>query len=407
MQNQIRGITSAEIVIGTPGRLLDHIKRNTLNLTRINTLVLDEADRMFDMGFRDDVEKIISKCPEKRQTLLFSATISQDIHRLSKKYLKDPVEILAKPHVDPSKLAQTYYDVDDKLKYSLLKHLLESEKSKLVMIFCNTRRNVDFVANNLKAMGFEAVPIHGGYSQDKRNRFLELFHTEKVHILVATDVAARGLDIKGVTHVYNYDIPPSKDEYIHRIGRTARAGEEGKIINILTSRDYNNFQEINQAKEFNIKSAETPYVERVRIEWMPERRFERNGRDNYRGGGRDDHRSGGRDNRSGSRDGHRSRDNRSGSRDNHRSGSRDSNRSGSRDNHRSGSRDSNRSGSRDSYRSRDSNRSGSRDSYRSRDSNRSRDDHRSGGRDSSRNSRDSHRSGRDNNRSFNKKRPSR
>jgi len=277
--DQIRRLTSAEIVVGTPGRILDHINRNSINLSLVNTLVLDEADRMLDMGFRDDVEKIIANCPNKRQTMLFSATISQDIVLLAQKYMKNPIEISAKPHVDPEKLEQIYYDVEDNLKYSLLKHLLENEKSKLAIIFCNTRKNVDFVANNLKFMGIEALPIHGGFSQEKRTRILKSFHLNENHILIATDVAARGLDIKGVSHIYNYDIPLSKEEYVHRIGRTARAGKDGKVINLLTSRNYENFQNL-MTGEFKIVQKTPPFIKRARIRWMPEKRSERTYRRN-------------------------------------------------------------------------------------------------------------------------------
>jgi len=277
IHNQIKRLNYAEIVVGTPGRILDHINRNSINLSQVNTLVLDEADRMLDMGFRDDVKKIISNCPNKKQTLLFSATISDDIAKLIENHMKDPVEILAEPHVDPDKLEQIYYDAGDNLKYSLLKYLLENEKARLVMIFCNTRKNVDFVANNLKFMGIEALPIHGGFSQDKRTKIMNYFHSEKIHVLVATNVAARGLDINWVSHVYNYDIPPTAEEYIHRIGRTARAGKEGKVINILGSRDYDNFRTILKS-DFKIQKKETPYIERVRIRWMPEKRNERGDR---------------------------------------------------------------------------------------------------------------------------------
>jgi len=278
--NQVKMLNSAEIVVATPGRILDHLEKNTIDLSKVNTLVLDEADRMFDMGFRQDVESIIRHCPKKRQTLLFSATITQDVVRLADKHMKDSIKISAKAHVDPKKLKQIYYDVEDDLKYSLLKHLIENEKSKLIMIFCNTRKNVDFVSNNLKFMGLNALPLHGGFTQDKRNRFIEMFHKKQANILVATDVAARGLDIKGVSHIYNYDIPLTKDDYTHRIGRTARAGEEGKVINILTGRHYENFQDIIQSKEFNISTEKTPYLERVRIRWMPEKRHERTRRRN-------------------------------------------------------------------------------------------------------------------------------
>jgi ATP-dependent RNA helicase DeaD len=274
INNQIKRLANADIVVGTPGRVLDHIEKNSIDLSRINTLVLDEADRMLDMGFIEDVEKIIANCPNKRQTMLFSATISQDVVRIAQRHMKNPKEVSAEQYVDPSKLEQLYYDISDNLKYSLLKHLLENEKTKLIMVFCNTRRNVDFISNNLKFMGIETLPIHGGFSQEKRNRMLEQFHARKVNILVATDVAARGLDIKGVSHVFNYDIPPSKDEYVHRIGRTARAGKEGKVINILASRDYDNFSNLTNG-EFNIIRVEAPFVQRARIRWMPERKEER------------------------------------------------------------------------------------------------------------------------------------
>ena len=272
---QIEDLEEAEVVIGTPGRILDHIARKTIDLSLLKTLVLDEADRMLDMGFIDDVKEIISQCPKKRQTLLFSATISEDIARLAKKYMNNPIEISAEQYVDPKKLTQVYYDVEDSLKYSLLKHLLENEKAKLVMVFCNTRKNVDFIANNLKASGINVLPIHGGFSQDKRNKVMEQFHTKKAQVLVCTDVAARGLDIKEVSHIYNYDIPMDSTEYLHRIGRTARAGKEGKVINIITSRDYENFRSVLRDDEIKITKEETPYIKRTEISWMPKPRFGR------------------------------------------------------------------------------------------------------------------------------------
>jgi ATP-dependent RNA helicase DeaD len=269
---QIDELQDAEVVVGTPGRILDHLSRGTIELKHVKILVLDEADRMLDMGFKEDVEKIINHLPKHRQTLLFSATISQDITLLARKYMNNPTEISAECYVDSSKLPQIFYDVDDKLKYSLLVQLIRNEKPKLAMIFCNTRRNVDFVANNLEVNGIKALPIHGGFSQEKRNRVLESFHNSKINILVCTDVAARGLDIKGVTHVFNYDIPADSKEYIHRIGRTARAGSEGKVINILASRDYENFRQVIKNDELKITKQETPYVERADIKWIPERR---------------------------------------------------------------------------------------------------------------------------------------
>jgi len=262
---QIRKISTTDILVGTPGRILDHINRRTLNLNNIKFLVLDEVDRMFDMGFRKDVEKIINECPKQRQTMMFSATISQGIDYLAKKYTRNPVTISAKSHVDPSKLKQVYYDVSDNKKFSLLVSLLKKENADLVMVFCNTRRNVDFIADNLMRAGIHAKAIHGRIEQKKRIRVLEEFHKKGLGVLVCTDVAARGLDIKGVSHVYNYDVPPESKDYIHRIGRTARAGKEGKAITILASRDYEKFGNLMHSEGIKITREELPEIEIVRI----------------------------------------------------------------------------------------------------------------------------------------------
>jgi ATP-dependent RNA helicase DeaD len=265
INSQIRQLQSTDILVGTPGRIIDHINRRTLRLNHVKFLVLDEVDRMFDMGFRKDVEKIINECPKERQTMMFSATISLDIDYLSKKYTKNPVEISVDSYVDPSKLTQVYYDVPDNQKFSLLVNLLKKENADLVMVFCNTRRNVDFIANNLIRAGIDARAVHGGMDQNKRIRVLEEFHRRGLGVLICTDVAARGLDIKGVSHVYNYDIPPVSKDYIHRIGRTARAGKDGKAITILASRDYENFRNVMQLKDIKITSEELPELEFVRI----------------------------------------------------------------------------------------------------------------------------------------------
>ena len=265
IESQIRKIPSTEILVGTPGRIIDHLNRRTLKLSGVKFLVLDEVDRMFDMGFSRDVEKIIKECPSKRQTMLFSATISQSIDYLAKKYTIHPVEISLKSYVDSSKLTQVYYDVPDHQKFSLLVTLLKKENADLVMVFCNTRRNVDFVAENLSRAGIHAKAIHGGIEQKKRIRVLEEFHSKGFGVLICTDVAARGLDIKGVSHVYNYDTPAEAKDYVHRIGRTARAGKEGKAITILASRDYENFGNLMKSKEIMIVPEELPEIETVRI----------------------------------------------------------------------------------------------------------------------------------------------
>ena len=261
---QIRDLSRTNIAIATPGRLLDHIDRGTINLSKVKLLILDEADRMFDMGFMDDVRKIIKVCPVKRQTLFFSATLAPRVRSLAKQFMINPVEVSAKNMVDPSKLKQIYYDVPKNLKLSLFIHLLKNEKSGLVMVFCNTRNTADFVFKNLKANKINAIVIHGGLSQNKRTRTIELFHEGRVNVLVCTDVASRGLHIDNVSHIYNFDLPKDSKEYVHRIGRTARAGEEGKVVNLLCETDYDNFARIqDEYRNFTIEKTERPYLERV------------------------------------------------------------------------------------------------------------------------------------------------
>ncbi|PKK86244.1 MAG: ATP-dependent helicase [Thermoplasmata archaeon HGW-Thermoplasmata-1] len=300
MNLQIEQLKSAELVVGTPGRLIDHLNHGTMNLGGINTLVLDEADLMLDMGFISDVEWLINACPKERQTMLFSATLSGDVKYLARTYLNDPVEASAESYVDPSKLVQLYYDVPNDLKFSLLAHLLKGERAGLVMVFCNTRRYVDFVTKNLKQLDIDAHAIHGGLTQMSRNSIMKQFHSKKAQVLVCTDVAARGLDIKGVSHVYNYDLPTEPKQYVHRVGRTARAGNEGKAVTILSSRDYDMFSRVVAENDFHIAKMELPKIRRVSINW--------GGRDGNRDGGArgGGFRVGGRD---GNRDG-RSRDSR-------------------------------------------------------------------------------------------------
>jgi ATP-dependent RNA helicase DeaD len=284
IEQQIKKLKNCDVLVGTPGRILDHLSRNTLDLSKVKILVLDEVDRMFDMGFSKDVEEIISNCPKKRQTMLFSATISPELDYLSKKHTNKAIEISVQSYVDPKKLKQVYYDVEHHLKFSLLVHLLKRESADLVMVFCATRRNVDFVYKNLNSNGIEAHAIHGGLNQNQRNKVLEGFHTKGVKVLICTDVAARGLDISGVSHVYNYDLPAFADDYVHRIGRTARAGKEGIAISLVSSMDYENFYKIERIEDVNVKKLETPYIKRleVKIERKPFRKNSRQ-RDSSRG----------------------------------------------------------------------------------------------------------------------------
>ncbi|MBU1205163.1 MAG: DEAD/DEAH box helicase [Nanoarchaeota archaeon] len=263
---QIYALRTAEVVIATPGRFKDHLQRRTVDTSRIKLLVLDEADKMLDMGFVDDIEDIIKTCPRDRQTLFFSATIPPRIEELSNKYMRNPVNVSGKKQVDPSKLKQFYYSIPKNFKLSLLLHLVKKEDSKLIMVFCNTRRTTDFVVKNLKVNGINAIAIHGGFTQNKRDNSMENFKKGNSFVLVCTDVASRGLHIDYVSHIYNYEIPKNPIDYVHRIGRTARAGEEGKVINLLCDDDYGNFSRIlNEYRAFDVKKMEKPYVEKIKI----------------------------------------------------------------------------------------------------------------------------------------------
>jgi ATP-dependent RNA helicase DeaD len=296
INGQIEKLPKADIVVGTPGRILDHLDRNTINLRNVKILVLDEADRMLDMGFIKDVETILKSCPKERQTLFFTATVSKEIKRLSKYYMKEPISVSVECYIDPNKLKQIYYNVSDQQKFSLLYHLLKKdslnvEKEEIIMIFCNTQRSTDFVADNLRENGIKATAIHGGLTQQKRNHIIERFHNNKFNVLVCTDVAARGLDIQDVSIIYNFDIPNEPKQYIHRIGRTARAGKEGIAINILSPRDHQLFTKVLQENEVKIIKEPTPEFEKVRFS------MKNNNSSSSRGGfsrSRDDDRSSGR-----------------------------------------------------------------------------------------------------------------
>jgi len=279
---QIKRMRYADVVVGTPGRILDHIERRTIYLAEIKMLVLDEADRMLDMGFIRDIEKIIRSCNKERQTLLFSATVAPAIVEISKRYMRNTKMVSVANRVDPTKLAQSYYDVRDNEKFSLLVHLLKGEAAGLVMIFCNTKHMADSLARNLTKNGIDAAAIHGDLSQNKRSRIMEDFKAGKCYVLVCTDVAARGLDIQGVSHVYNFDTAADADNYVHRIGRTARAGKDGKAITILGSRDYENFSKIN-GRIAEVKREENPEFPMLFVERPQRRGF---GGDRFgRGGG--------------------------------------------------------------------------------------------------------------------------
>jgi len=260
---QIDNLKNADIVVGTPGRMIDHIQRKTIQLNKVNILVLDEADKMFEMGFIDHVKRIISHLKTNRQTLLFSATISSQVHHIVKNYMKNPELIKVKSYVDEGSLVQHYYDVPSRDKFSLLVNLLKTESPGLTIIFCATRRMVDILSRNLYKLRIKSEKLHGGISQNRRKHAIDMFHSKKADILIASDVAARGLDIKDVSHIINYDIPRTSNEYIHRIGRTARAGKEGKVISLLSENDYDNFRNVLADRALTVAKLELPEFAKI------------------------------------------------------------------------------------------------------------------------------------------------
>lgn len=260
---QMEEIKFGEIIVATPGRLLDHMGRRNISLKNIKFVVLDEADRMFDMGFEDDVDKILRQTPTSRQTIMFSATMPRAAQNMIGKYLKSPVFIQEKLQIDKSLLKQVFYSVRKNDKFALLVHLLKNKTSGPAIVFCGTKREVDKVSKHLRKLKIEALPVHGDLTQGKRQFAVNSFKTAKIDVMVATDVAARGLDIKDVSHVYNYDVPRTPEEYTHRIGRTARAGKKGEAVTLLSERDYNNFNKILRFGKAEILQETLPEFEKI------------------------------------------------------------------------------------------------------------------------------------------------
>ncbi|KRN69913.1 ATP-dependent helicase [Carnobacterium maltaromaticum] len=236
ISRQIRSLKDQpHIVVGTPGRLLDHINRRTLKLDQVETLVLDEADEMLNMGFLEDIEKIIKEVPKTRQTLLFSATMPDAIKRIGVKFMNEPEHVrIQATAMSDSLIDQYYVRCKDFEKFDIMTRLLDVQTPELTIVFGRTKRRVDELSKGLEMRGYRAEGIHGDLSQQKRMSVLKSFKKGDLDILVATDVAARGLDISGVTHVYNYDIPQDPESYVHRIGRTGRAGKEGMSVTFIT-----------------------------------------------------------------------------------------------------------------------------------------------------------------------------
>ncbi|MFD2925152.1 DEAD/DEAH box helicase [Halobacillus naozhouensis] len=235
----------AHLVVATPGRLLDHVRRETITLVNVNHVVLDEVDQMLEAGFLTDVTDILQQTPEDRQTSAFSATISNQVTSLSNKYLTHPEKITVKSEsVTLSEVKQLVYETTDRAKQDTLLKIMSEHRPYLAVIFCRTKRRAKKLNDSLLRHGFEADELHGDLSQAKREKVMKRFREAKIQYLVATDVAARGLDVEGITHVFNYDVPQDSESYIHRIGRTGRAGGKGLAITFIAAKDRQALREI-------------------------------------------------------------------------------------------------------------------------------------------------------------------
>lgn len=253
-----------QIIVATPGRLMDHMRRKTIRLDHLKTLVLDEADEMLDMGFREDIDEILQSVPEERQTVLFSATMSREILDITKKYLKNPVKIkTTKSEVTVSSVKQYYLEVSPDNKTDVLARLIDVNDFKLSMVFCNTKKKVDELAHDLTVRGYNAMGLHGDMKQSQRDRVMREFKNGNIETLIATDVAARGIDIKDIDVVFNYDLPDDMEYYVHRIGRTGRANREGVSYSLVSRREMYRLHEIMRYTKAKIKLMTIPNVAEI------------------------------------------------------------------------------------------------------------------------------------------------
>ncbi|MCH3951088.1 MAG: DEAD/DEAH box helicase [Acidaminococcus sp.] len=263
IERQIRSLRNGvQVVIGTPGRLLDHLHRGTIKLDHVRFLVLDEADEMLDMGFIEDIENIIKQVPSERQTMLFSATMPRPILSISKKYMRAPKLVaIHKEIITAPTIAQYYYETRDKVDG--LCRILDTTDNFKMIIFCRTKKGVDELVIALATRGYEAEGLHGDLSQSQRDRVMKKFRHNEVDILVATDVAARGLDIDNITHVVNFDVPQDPESYVHRIGRTGRAGNTGVSLTFITPREFRQLKLIERTIKTKIIRGTLPTDENV------------------------------------------------------------------------------------------------------------------------------------------------
>ena len=265
IERQLRGLEAGvQVVVGTPGRVMDHMNRGSLDLSRIKLAVLDEADEMLDMGFRDDIETILAATPETRQTALFSATMPRPILMLAQKYLRDPAQVeIERREMTVEKIEQYYISVRSFHKSELLSRLLTLENIRLALVFCNTKQGVETVVTDLQHRGFSAAGLHGDMRQIERDAVMARYRNGLVNVLVATDVAARGLDIDDIEAVFNYDIPLDVEYYVHRIGRTGRAGKAGRAYTFVVGREVARMWDYRRITGAKILCRKAPNAEEV------------------------------------------------------------------------------------------------------------------------------------------------
>ena len=262
---QIRSLKSGtQLIIGTPGRVMDHMRRKTVKMENVHTVVLDEADEMLNMGFREDIETILEGVPEERQTVLFSATMPKPILDITKRFQKNAELIkVTKKELTVPNIEQFYYEVKPKNKEEVLSRLLDIYNPKLSVIFCNTKKQVDLLVNGLLGRGYFAAGLHGDMKQAQRDRVMDRFRKGKTEILVATDVAARGIDVEEVEAVFNYDLPQDDEYYVHRIGRTGRAGRVGRSFSFVTGQEVYKLKEIQRYCKTKIYAQKVPSLDDV------------------------------------------------------------------------------------------------------------------------------------------------
>ena len=253
-----------QIIIGTPGRVMDHMRRRTLKLEHLKMIVLDEADEMLNMGFREDIDTILEKVPETRQTILFSATMPKEILDITKKYQKDPVHIkVAHKELTVPSIEQYYLEVKESAKLEVLSRLIDANGIKLSLVFCNTKKRVDELTSGLQSRGFSAEALHGDMRQEHRDKVMSQFRKGNFDLLIATDVAARGIDVDDVEAVFNYDIPSDEEYYVHRIGRTGRAGKTGKAFTFISGREIYKLRDIQRYTKSTVTLMKPPSLNDV------------------------------------------------------------------------------------------------------------------------------------------------